>query len=297
LKTASKNTILISKVKAPSEIYPIIKKGLRSLGNLGLNSSSTVVIKPNLCCIKPQETGATTDPKVVEGIVTCLQNDYSAKSIYIVESDGSQVLADMAFKLLGYERLASRTGVELVNLSKSRFSDEDFPDNAFLRKVRYPDIMKKASFFISVPKIKTHGENSFTAALKNQFGCNPDPRKYRLHKRLDDAIVDLNVAFRPDLIVVDALIAMGGYRGPVDGVPIRMDTLIFGRDPVAIDHLAARIIGIDPNSVRYLVEARRRGVGSTDYTTIGEIPEHLDKRFLIDPPRLSNLYHLFRSES
>ena len=288
---------MISKVKDPSEIYPIIRKGLESLGDFSLDSSSTVVIKPNLCCIKPQETGATTDPKVVEGIVTCLQTDYSVKSIQIVESDGSQVLADMAFKLLGYERLASRMGVELVNLSKSSFSDEDYPNNSFLRKVRYPDVMRNASFFISVPKIKTWGEHSLTAALKNQFGCNPDWRKYRLHRNLDSAIVDLNVAFRPDLIVVDALIAMGGYRGPVDGVPIRMDTLVFGRDPVAIDHLAARIMGIDPNTVRYLVEARRRGVGSTSYTTIGEIPNNLGKRFRISRPRLSNMYNMFRSES
>jgi hypothetical protein len=36
-------------------------------------SDSTVAIKPNLCCVKPHETGTTTDPRVVEAIITFLK--------------------------------------------------------------------------------------------------------------------------------------------------------------------------------------------------------------------------------
>jgi uncharacterized protein (DUF362 family) len=212
-----------------------------------------------------------------------------------VESDATQVLADMAFKLLKYENLAKRLDVKLVNLSKSPFSIRVFPENIFLKEVKIPEVFDKADFFISVPKIKTHDVRSFTATLKNQFGCNPDPHKSRLHKRLDDAIVDLNQAFKPDLIIVDGIVAMGGYRGPVDGIPLRMDTIILGRDPVAIDHLVARIMGINPNSVRYLVEAERRGLGTTtEYSTVGPIPWEFRRRFKVDPPTLRNFYRLFR---
>lgn len=296
MKKFPKNQILISKVKDPKDIHACIKRGLDSMGDLKLGSGSIVAIKPNLCCIKSPETGATTNPQVIEGIIACLKNEYDVTSIYIVESDGSQVLADMAFKLLGYERLAKRLNVKLVNLSKSPFSIKVFPENAFLKKIRFPHIMEKAGFFISVPKIKTHGGFGayLTSALKNQFGCNPNPHKSKLHKRLHDAIVDLNMAFKPDLVIVDGIVAMGGYRGPVNGVPIRMNTLIFGRDPVAVDHLVARIMGINPNRVRYLVEAERRGLGTTEYITIGTIPWEFKKEFRIDPPRLRNLYWLFR---
>lgn len=299
LKKFHKNQILISKVKDAKDIYACIKRGFDSMGDLKLGSDSVVVIKPNLCCIKSPETGATTDPRVAEGIIRCLKNEYNVTSIYVVESDGSQVLADMAFKLLGYERLSKRLDVKLVNLSKSPFSIKVFPENAFLKKIRFPHIMEEPSFFISVPKIKTHGELGvlLTSALKNQFGCNPNPHKSKLHKRLHDAIVDLNVAFKPDLVVVDGIVAMGGYRGPVDGVSIRMNTLISGRDPVAIDHLVAGIMGVNPNSVRYLVEAKKRGVGTTDYATIGTIPLQFKREFRIDPPRLRNLYNLFRRKN
>jgi len=295
MKNFPKNQILISKVKNAKDIYACIKRGFDSMGDLKLGSDSVVFIKPNLCCVKSPETGATTDPRVVEGIIRCLKDEYAVTSIYIVESDGSQVLADMAFKLLGYERLAKKFDVKLINLSKCPFSIKVFPENVFLKKIRFPHIMEEASFFISVPKIKTHGELGalLTSALKNQFGCNPDPHKSKLHKRLHDAIVDLNVAFKPNLVVVDGIVAMGGYRGPVDGVPIRMNTLIFGRDPVAVDHLITRIMGINPNSVRYLVKAKSRGVGTTEYITIGTIPWEFKTEFRIDPPRLRNFYRLF----
>lgn len=290
----SKTSIIISKVRDAKDIYACVKRGFELIGDLELGSDSIVVIKPNLCCIKSQETGATTDPRVVEGIVTYLKNRYDVSSIYIVESDATQVLADMAFKLLGYERLAKRLNAKLLNLSKSPFSIKVFPENPFLKEIRFPHTIEKADFFISVPKIKTHGERLFTSALKNQFGCNPDPQKSKLHERLHDAIVDLNVAFKPNLVIVDGMVAMGGYRGPVDGVPIRMNTLIFGRDPVATDHLVARIMGINPDSVRYLVEAKRRGVGTTKYITIGTIPWEFKRKFKIDSPRLRNFYNLFR---
>ena len=299
MKKYPKISIVISKVRDAKDIYACVKRGFELIGDLKLGSNSIVVIKPNLCCIKSHETGATTDLRVVEGIITCLKNEYDVSSICIVESDATQVLADMAFKLLGYERLAKRLDVKLVNLSKSPFSLKVFPENAFLKEIRFPHTMEKADFFISVPKIKTHGELGvlLTSALKNQFGCNPDPHKSKLHKRLHDAIVDLNVAFKPNLVIVDGIVAMGGYRGPVDGEPIRMNTLIFGRDPVAIDHLVARIMGINPNSVRYLVEAKRRKVGTTEYKTIGTIPREFKRKFRINPPRLRNLYGLFRRKN
>jgi len=289
-----KESIILYQVKDAIDTYACMKKGLDSIDGLKLDSDSFVAIKPNLCCIKSFETGATTDPHVVEGIIRCLRRDYGVTSIYIVESDASQMLADMAFKLLGYEKLARKMNVELVNLSKSPFMIRDFPENAFLKKIRFPKVMEQVNLFISVPKIKTWGANSFTAALKNQFGLNPDPNKGRLHKRLDDAIVDLNLVFKPNLIVVDGIIAMGGFRGPVDGVPLKLNTLILGRDPVAIDHLVASIMGINPNAVRYFTEAERRGVGTTKYTTAGNIPRGFQSEFRIDPPRLRNLYNLFR---
>jgi len=285
--------ISISKLNATSNIQQRIKSGIESIGGLTLGNDSAVVIKPNLCCIKSPETGATTDVKVVEGLVSYLTDEFGVSDVTIVESDGTQVLADMAFKLLGYEKLSKKLGVKLVNLSSCPSSVKEFPQNAFLKELQVPDVFEKANFFISVPKIKTHMDCLFSCALKNQFGCNPYPRKVKYHKRLDDAIADLNVIFKPDLVVVDGIVAMEGFRGPIDGLPIRLNTLIFGRDPVAVDHLVAKVMGLNPDHISYLSEAERRGIGKFNYEVVGVDLKEIARKFRTVRPRLSNFYGIF----
>jgi uncharacterized protein (DUF362 family) len=277
-----------------SDIQRAVKIGFDLCGDFPLRPDSVVVIKPNLCAIKTPETGTTTDVMVVEAIVVELKRRFDVSDISIMESDGTQVLADMAFRLLGYKRVSDRLNVKLVNVSKAPSTEREFPDNIFIKKIKIPSIIEDADFFISVPKIKTHSDCSFTGVLKNQYGCNPYPHKTIYHKRLEDAIVDLNMIFRPNMIVVDGIVAMEGHKGPTDGVPIRMNTLIFGKDPVAVDHLICRLMGINPNSVQYLVEAQRRGIGKFDYETKGSSVNEVKLKFRFSPPRWHNLYGLLR---
>lgn len=291
----SPELISVFKIGGFEEIYEKVKKGFELLPDINLDSDSVVAIKPNLCAIKTHETGATTDPRVVEAVIKYLQSKFGVVNISIVESDGSQVLADVAFKLLGYEKLARKLNVNTVNLSKVPFSVKSFPENAFVKEIRIPQIMSDADFFISVPKIKTHSDCFMTCALKNQYGCNPYWRKTIYHKRLDDSIVDFNVAFKPDFVVVDGLVAMDGRKGPTEGVPLRMNTLIFGRDSVAVDCFVAQLMGINPLCVRYISEAERRSLGTTKFKTIGAHPDEIKRKFNIKPSRWHNFYGIFQN--
>lgn len=289
----SQNKISILKLNATSDLQQWIRKGLDLIGGLNLRSDTSVVIKPNLCCIRPPETGATTDVKVVEGIVTYLIETFGISDITIVESDATQVLADMAFQLLGYEKLAKKYDIKLENLSTCPCCSKTYPQNVFVKEVRVPKVFEKADFFISVPKIKTHMDCFVTCALKNQFGCNPVTRKFKYHKKLADAIVDFSAVFNPNLVIVDGLVALEGHRGPTDGLPILMNTLIFGADAVAIDHCVAKIMGFEPHTIEYLLEAERRGLGSTKYEVKGVSIKELERKFQITSPCMSNLYGLF----
>ena len=261
------------------------------MGNLKLHSEDIVAIKPNLCCIKSSETGATTDLRVVEGIVRYFQEKFHVTDISIVESDGTQLQADMAFKLLGYEKLARKLNLKLVNLTKDKFSYKVFEDNVSLKKVKYPEVLARANCLISVPKIKIHTMCCFGGTMKNQFGCNPFPQKSVYHKDLHNCLVDLSIAFKPQLIVVDGIVGMEG-RGPVGGLPVKMNALVFGRDVVAVDHLIAKIIGVNPDKVKYLIEARKRGLGTINYCVVGASPKEIERKFN-QPPGRRNLYGLF----
>jgi len=288
--------ILVRRLEGYGSIQACVEKGFDSLSNIKLDSGSSVVIKPNLCAIKSPETGTTTDVRVIEAIVDCLKSTFGVNDISIIESDGTQVLADLAFRLLGYEKLSTQRNVQLVNLSKAPFSTKEFPNNRVLKRVKVPKIIEEADLFISVPKIKTHSDCFMSCALKNQYGCNPYWRKSIYHKHLHESIVDLNLVFRPDFTIVDGIIAMEGCKGPTDGIPVKMNTLLFGRDPVAIDHLVARIMGINPGRVDYIRAAEKRGVGTTHYIVEGATIQSLNRKFKNQPPRLRNLYGLFSLE-
>ncbi len=288
---SSKETISIVKIRTESEIYDGVRSGLKLIGNPLFHRDDVIAIKPNLCCIKGPETGATTDLRVVEAIIRHLQDEFCVSDISVVESDGTQVLADMAFKLLGYEDLCKRLNVKLVNLSKDQFSYKTYEKNTFLKRVKVPATLERANWLISVPKIKIHTMCSLGGTMKNQFGCNPVPRKSIYHGHLNDCIIDLTTAFKPQLIIVDGLVGMQG-RGPVSGVPVKMNILIFGRDVVAVDHLLGRLVGINPNKVKYLVNAKKRGLGTTNYQVIGASVNEIEKRFSL-PPKKGNLYGLF----
>ena len=292
---SSQEIISIVKIKDKSDIFESVRSGFELIGKPNLHHDDVVAIKPNLCCIKGPETGATTDLRVVEAIVRYLQEEFQISDISIVESDGTQLLADMAFKLLGYESLGKKMNVKLVNLSKDSCSEKVYENNAFLKKVKIPQVLEKATCLISVPKIKIHTLCSFGGTMKNQYGCNPRAKKSSYHKNLHDSVVDLTFAFKPQLIVVDGIVGMEG-RGPVGGLPVKMNTLIFGRDAVAVDHLIARLIGVNPDKVKYLIDAKKRGLGTTDYKVVGASIKEVEKRFNCAPMR-SNLYGLFSLRS
>ncbi len=288
------NKVYVSKVTRYNNVQNCLKESIR-LWPKKLNSKSRVLIKPNLCAIKSHETGTTTDPKVVEEIINFLKTEFGVMDISIIESDGSQVLANLAFELLGYGKLAEKLDVKLVNLSRVPFTLKTFPENSFVKEIKFPITFEESDFVISVPKIKTHSDCFMTCALKNQYGCNPHWRKTIYHKHLDDAIVDFANAFKPDMIVVDGIIAMEGRKGPTDGVPLRMDTIIVGNDVVAIDHFVSTLMGINPTNVRYIVEAENRGLGTTKYKTFGVDPRTLKTIFNVKPSRWHNLYGIIQN--
>jgi uncharacterized protein (DUF362 family) len=77
---------------------------------------------------------------------------------------------------------------------------------------------------------------------------------------------------RPHLAVVDGFVGMH-REGPRHGTPIRLGTVIAGTDPVAVDAVAAAVMGFDPASIGYLVYADTAGVGVGDLDRIRVLGE------------------------
>jgi uncharacterized protein (DUF362 family) len=113
-----------------------------------------------------------------------------------------------------------------------------------------------------MPKLKTHHWAGMTCSMKNLFGVVPGAvygwPKNILHMRgIYESILDLTATVKPQLAIVDAITAMEG-DGPIMGKPRAMGFIAMGADPVAVDATCARIIGLAPEKIGYLVEADGR---------------------------------------
>lgn len=223
---------------------------------------SKVLIKVNFITTMTWDTGATTDPLVVEAIIQRLKR--LPIEIYVVESDASLTNADKAFEATGMADMCKRNGVGYLNL---RYLGDKvkipIPNGEALKDVTVPRLVRESAL-ISAAKMKTHMSTKVTLGMKNMFGLLPDKLKMKYHAiGINKVIVDINTVLKPHLTIIDGFVAMEG-NGPTDGIPIKMNLIIAGKDPVATDATCARVMGLDPHEVSHIRTAYQKGLGSID---------------------------------
>jgi len=233
-----------------------------------------VLIKVNFITVKTWDTGATTDPIVVEAIIRKLK-DFPVE-VFVVESDATTTNADKAFEATGMREMCERNGIECVNLrhEKDKVTIQ-VPNREVLRKIKVPKIVTESAI-ISAAKLKTHRSTGVTLGMKNMFGLLPDKFKSKYHLRgISKVIVDVNSVLRPSLTVIDGFVGMEG-RGPVGGKPVQMDLIIAGKDVVAVDSTACRVMGIDPHEIWHIRKAYEKGLGNIEAVElVGEELENI----------------------
>ena len=236
-----------------------------------------VLIKVNFITTKTWDTGATTDPIVVEAIIRKLA-DLPVK-VYVVESDATITNADKAFESTGMKDMCRRNGVEWLNLRhvKDKVTLE-VPDGEVLKTVTVPRLVTESAV-ISAAKLKTHVDTTVTLGMKNMFGLLPDKFKGKYHlKGINKVIVDINTVLRPAITIIDGFVGMEG-KGPIDGTPVQMNLIIAGTDPVATDATAARIMGFNPYEIAHIRKAYEKGLGKSEAQILGEKLEIVTKQF------------------
>ena len=227
-----------------------------------LEGHDRVLVKVNFITKQRWDTGATTDPMVVEAIIRRLKE--VPVEVIVVESDATVTNATKAFEVTGMAEMCERNGVEWMNLRHEKPRVElVVPDYKTLKTIKVPRIVAESAI-ISAAKLKTHSETYVTLGMKNHFGLLPDKMKGKYHMRgMNKVITDINKVLPPAVTVIDGFMAMEG-RGPVGGDPVKMDTIIAGVDVVATDATAARAMGFDPHRIPHISMAHEEGLGEID---------------------------------
>lgn len=245
----------------------------------------TVIIKPNLVVALTADTGVTTDPQVVPAIVDrALESD--AQQIFIVESG----LRGANFSACGYDFFAEydpQDRVRLVDLEDWPHRLYRVPGGMAYEWIYMPTpLMSPEVFFISVAELKCHLETMATLSMKNLYGVPPRqpylrPRtrgRFAMHERgVHQTVIDLNLVRPVDFSVVDGVWAMEG-DGPWAGTPVQLDTVVAGRNALAVDRACLTAMDVAQDQVQHLTYAATRGLGPSDDTMIDvhgdSLPDH-----------------------
>jgi uncharacterized protein (DUF362 family) len=120
---------------------------------------------------------------------------------------------------------------------------------------------------IHLPTVKTHGHTTTTGAMKNAFGGLIPKYRHHAHKMIHEVLVDL-LAIQQEIhtgifAAMDGAVC-GNGAGPRTMEPYIGNILLASDDQVAIDAVAAKIMGFDPMTIDYIRLAHDRGLGTGD---------------------------------
>ena len=244
-----------------------------------------IVVKPNIVDMVPKGSPVITDVRVVKAVVELVYETAPKARITIAEDPGGWASSGHKEKIgwegqdgfgqMGYTELLeelkdSGIEVDLVDLNFDEVAEVPVPGGGYAAKSYwYPRTIRECDVLISLPKMKVHSEPGITVAMKNMVGTPPGI-KYGWAKMegrngnpgiphsspvVDECIVDLNLLAGVDFSVVDAIIGM--EKDKSFGNPIRMNTIVAGRDVVAVDPASLR--GASGGAFRFYYHPERIG--------------------------------------
>jgi uncharacterized protein (DUF362 family) len=140
----------------------------------------------------------------------------------------------------------------------------------------YPEGLRIPDYFIGknivhLPTVKTHMYTTTTGAMKNAFGGLLSKYRHYTHTWIHDTLVDLlaiQKEIHPGLFAVMDGTTAGDGGGPRLVDPLVKNVILASADQVAIDAVAAKLMGFDPLSIRYIRVAHERGLGVGDVRQI-----------------------------
>jgi uncharacterized protein (DUF362 family) len=251
-----------------------------------LPANARVFIKPNVIywtrkTVFPKY-GVITTSRVVEDAVVLLKErgiDHITigEGLVTFRRQDAETPAH-AFDTLGYNTLARRYGLTVLDLHRRPFEEVALGDGISLK---FNTDFLANDFIVNLPVLKTHAQTIVSLGIKNLKGLIDIPSRKECHS--DDPKRDLHymvsrLAKRlpPSLTILDGIYTI--ERGPLfDGRARRSDVLVASSDILAADMVGAQILGYPPPDVPHLVHVARDQGRSLDFSDIEVVGEKMEE--------------------
>ena len=248
-----------------------------------LDPDATTVLKNNISwhLLYP---GANTTPWQIEGVARKMQRD-GFDDLVVVENRTVVTKAKKGEKLNNFTPVHEKYGLPV----KYNFNPADMKwvtyepkgpmlvlDKVFPKGIRIPDYFFGKNV-VHLPTLKTHIYTDYTCALKNAFGGLLDKSRHYTHSVIHETLVDL-LRIQKEIqagtfAVADGTTA-GSGPGPRTMTPVVKNILLASDDQVAIDAVAAKLLGFDPMEVKCIRLATEAGLGNghlDDIEVVGDM--------------------------
>jgi uncharacterized protein (DUF362 family) len=255
----------------PETILEDINRLCRLAGiNGALAPGVKTILKDNISWHFPFPAANTT-PWQMEGTILALRN---AGLNDLVCVQNKTVVTD-AFKgedLNNYVPIFRRYDVPvLYNFKPSDIHWIPYTPKARMHVLNtiYPEGITIPEYFLGknivhLPTIKCHIYTTTTGAMKNAFGGLLNTKRHYTHSWIHKTLVDL-LAIQKEIhsgifAIMDGTTA-GNGPGPRTMYPVVKDYILASSDQVAIDSVAAKMMGFDPLSIEYINVAHNDSLG------------------------------------
>jgi len=230
------------------------------------------LIKLNLSWTK-YFPSCSSQPWQVEGVVrTLLEDGYSREKLIPVENKTVVTNPMKGARNNKWLPILGKYGLEFVPLPDVEWMiypfkspllklNEIFPEGILIPK------MYVGTNILHLPTVKTHGHSTTTGAVKNAFGGLLKEVRHYAHKYIHEVLVDLldmQRELHPGLFAVMDGTVCGNGAGPRTMLPEIKNIILASGDSLAIDAVAAKIMGFEPMDIPYIRMAHERGLGVGD---------------------------------
>ncbi len=244
----------VIRASAGADVKSDIVQAVGGLGGLGafVKPGSRVLLKPNFNTADPFP--ASSAPDFVAAMAD-LCHEAGAAAVAVGDSCTYFKRTANVMRDWGIDQLRERRPwLEVIDFDRGRWQAVALPQGQVLKKVSVPAALSEFDTLILLPCLKTHVLASYTGALKLSVGLMKPSERLALHASgLQPKIADLNLAIRPDLIVMDARKCFID-RGPMNGTVREPGLVLASRSRVALDIEGVRIIRSFPGNSLASVE-------------------------------------------
>jgi uncharacterized protein (DUF362 family) len=267
---------------SPATVLKDYRALMRLAGyGLFLPKDRDTLVKLNLSWTK-YFPACSSEPWQVEGVVrTLIEDGFPRARLFPVENKTVVTNPKKGARNNKWLPVLERYGLGFTSLPDVEWTVFEFRSPLLKLNEIFPEGIQIPRMFIGknilhLPTVKTHGHSTTTGAVKNAFGGLLKEVRHYAHKYIHEVLVDLLYMQReihPGIFCVMDGTVCGDGAGPRTMVPCVQNVILASGDSLAIDAVAARMMGFDPMSIPFIRMAHERGLGVGDPAEIEVLGE------------------------